>query len=543
MARNLTQLYGAGDLATGVSTLTTVKGSTPFGYFDNDTEFVRDAKNSTVFVAQRLGITSGVGAGLFLNLSDISVYAAFEESVLTYGNMVYQYKIRDNYINIEGSETDVFNQASSTLLNSVTNRTPIYWSPARLATWDELNFDTSYSQSIVDGEVYVMSSSISNYVAPNLDFLNNFNLAGDAYYDGNTNVNLSRVVLNQFNKVAGPTSNGIITSGEGFIYFFTVDSGVSGEFPSRFDNYAQNGIPTIYYQARVQNELNNKVLNNNMAAQMRIADDYAAEASVGGTVTEYTGSILLEAMKQVYDLNAWAVSSASLKDGDSIEIRQVFYQEPPAIVRYFDPYAGTGTGVQGLLETFGFGSYSPGINFMMMPVYWDIQKIQAIEMNDQVRKSAFSFDLVNNQLRVFPVPTNVSGHYLLFKYIKKSERNKPTVDTLRNVVSDVMRVPYRNPIYSNINMVGRMWIFKFTLAICKEIEGQVKVAIDTGAIPGILKGSELLTDARSEKLELITELKDYLEQTTRKSQLERKQQESEFTRQTMNQIPLLIYAL
>ena len=105
MAQNLTQLYGAGNIATGFGSLTTVRGNTPFGYFDNDTEFVRDAKNCTVFVAQRLGITSGIsgGANVLLNLSDIGVYAAFEEAVLTYGNMVYQYKIRDNYINLEGS--------------------------------------------------------------------------------------------------------------------------------------------------------------------------------------------------------------------------------------------------------------------------------------------------------------------------------------------------------------------------------------------------------------------------------------------------------
>lgn len=548
MAQNLTQLYGAGNIATGFGSLTTVRGNTPFGYFDNDTEFVRDAKNCTVFVAQRLGITSGIsgGANVLLNLSDIGVYAAFEEAVLTYGNMVYQYKIRDNYINLEGSETDVFNQTSTTLINSVSNKTPIFWSAPRLAKWDEIGFNTAYSQSIVDGEVYVISSSLSNYVAPNLDFLNNFTFAGDAFYNGNNNVNLSRVVLNQFNRVDGPTSgsNNVITDGTDFIYFFTVDPGVSGQFPSRFQNYAQNGIPTIYYQERLPNELNNKVLNNNLAAQIRIADTYGSEASVGGTVREYSGSLHLKPGQQNYDLNVWAAASASLKDGDSIEVRQVFYQEPPAIVRYFDPYAGTGTGVQGLLETFGFGSYSPGINFMLMPVYWDIQKIQGIEFNDQVRKSAFSFDLVDNQLRIFPVPGDMyTGHKLWFRYIKKIEQNKPTVDTVRNVVSDVMRVPYRNPIYSNINHVGRMWIYRYTLAICKEIEGQTKAMLDTGQIPGMFKGAELLTDARAEKQSLMEELKEMLTEVSRRAQLERKQQEADFTRQSMNQVPLLIYAL
>jgi hypothetical protein len=548
MAQNLTQLYGAGNISTGFGSLTTVRGNTPFGYFDNDTEFVRDARNCTVFVAQRLGITSGIGGGanMLLNLSDIGVYAAFEEAVLTYGNMVYQYKIRDNYINLEGSETDVFNQTSTTLINSVSNRTPIFWSGPRLAKWDEIGFNTAYSQSIVDGEIYVISSSLSNYVAPNLDFLNNFTFAGDAFYNNNNNVNLSRVVLNQFNTVGGPTSgsNNVIIDGNDFIYFFTVDPGVSGQYPSRFQNYPVNGIPTVYYQERLPNELNNKVLNNNLAAQIRIADTYGGEASVGGTVKEYSGSLHIKPNQQNYDLNEWAAASASLQDGDSIEVRQVFYQEPPAIVRYFDPYAGTGTGVQGLLETFGFGSYSPGINFMLMPVYWDIQKIQAIEFNDQVRKSAFSFDLVDNQLRIFPVPGDMyRGHKIWFRYIKKIEQNKPTVNTVRNVVSDVMRVPYRNPIYSNINHVGRMWIYRYTLALCKEIEGTTKTIMDSGQIPGMLKGAELLTDARTEKQNLMDELKEMLTEVSRRAQLERKQQEADFTRQSMNQVPLLIYAL
>jgi hypothetical protein len=181
---------------------------------------------------------------------------------------------------------------------------------------------------------------------------------------------------------------------------------------------------------------------------------------------------------------------------------------------------------------------------MLMPVYWDIQKIQAIEFNDQVRKSAFSFDLVDNQLRIFPVPGDMyRGHKIWFRYIKKIEQNKPTVNTVRNVVSDVMRVPYRNPIYSNINHVGRMWIYRYTLALCKEIEGTTKTIMDSGQIPGMLKGAELLTDARTEKQNLMDELKEMLTEVSRRAQLERKQQEADFTRQSMNQVPLLIYAL
>jgi len=129
--------------------------------------------------------------------------------------------------------------------------------------------------------------------------------------------------------------------------------------------------------------------------------------------------------------------------------------------------------------------------------------------------------------------------------MKLSEKYLPTpTDSRPNVVADVMSVPYRNPIYTDINQVGRSWIFRYALSICKEIEGQVRATFQGSNFGGlVVNGAELLTDARTEKVELMTELKEYLEQTSRRSQLEKKQQESEFSRQTMGQVPLVIYAL
>ena len=657
-----------------------VKNNTPFGYYDNDSEFIKDAQKAAAFVAQRLGVGGTGNATTYI--TELTVYAAMEEAVTTYGNMVYQYKIRDNYLNLEGGPTLPFNQTETgdkiVLSEDPSVNSTVFWSDGRKATWDEIGNDLPNSASAAGGEIYVSSASLNDFIAPDIKKINNWNFY---YYQnpsvsGFDNYDFSQTTYPQFSKVAGATvatlhysesyttfnttaqaiftstpgsssfsvtaSNGTdkflfvvtasalpadttttfyiatgsnanntannianklnsvtsnfgititaitgstpttlelsssfgstvdpsvgfeinyldgtstpqqvvftqpntyntyqITSGESWVYFFTT-------YPIQSLFYGGATLNTAYYQDILKGRgLNGKLINNTLQSQIRIAESYAQEAGVGGFVNEYTGSLHLIPGKQVYDLNAWAAASASLETGDRIEIRQIFYQEPPAIVRYFDPYAGTGTGVQGLLETFGFGSYSPGINFMLMPVYWDIQKIQAIEFNDQVRKSAFSFDLVNNQLRIFPVPTDTTGPlYLLFKYMKLSEKYLPTTDNRPNVISDVMNVPYRNPIYTDINQVGRSWIFRFTLALCKEIEGQVRATFQGSNFGGlIVNGSELLTDARTEKTELMTELKEYLDQTTRRSQLERKQAEAEFSRQTMNQIPLLIYAL
>ena len=121
-----------------------------------------------------------------------------------------------------------------------------------------------------------------------------------------------------------------------------------------------------------------------MGTTIRVGEQYGVEAGVGGDVDWKMGSIPLTQSVQTYDMNAWAVREGI---GDNeIVITEVFYQEPPPIVRYFDPYAGTGTGVQSLLDTFGWGSFTPGINFLLMPVYADLEKIQAIQFNDTIRK-------------------------------------------------------------------------------------------------------------------------------------------------------------
>ena len=542
MAVNLKDLY---DIYGGdPSYLTPIKGNTPFEYYTNDPEFTTDAWNVARFIAQRLGVVGTTynsttqlctPSPTVLNITDLTVYAAFEEAVTTYGNLVYQYKIRDQYINMEGSETLPFFHNTITYVNSDDVSSPITWSSARAALWSEIGNEASLSSSIVNGDIYVISASIADFINPDLNFLKSFNLADNYFSSGsNTTYNLSSFVYNQFNKVSGS-----------YVYLFTTNANIAGGSQFFLSASVQQPIPTVYIQSTLKNALNNKLLNNNLATiTTRIAGDYASEANVGGHYSVKTGSIDMKVGVQDYDLNAWATVSASLVDEeDTIEIRRIFYEQAPAIARYFDPYAGTGTGIQSLLESFGFGQFSPGINFLLMPIYFDVQKIQSIELNDQIRKAAFSFDIRNNQLKIFPIPTE--NRKLYFEYITTKDKNNIVTDTRKNVVTDVMNVPYRNPIYSNINMVGRTWVFKYTLAICREIEAHIRIQFSNMNIQGVgpLQGSELITDARTEKENLINELKEMLNEVSRKGQLERKQQEAQFTKDTLSNVPLQIYIM
>ena len=368
-------------------------GDTPFGFYDNQIDFQVDADKVVTYVSRRLGYPI-----MDVELQDLNFYAAFEDAVTTYGNELYAYKVRENYLSIEGSPT------------------------------------------------------------------------------------------------------------------------------------ASN--------------LNHELLSPNFASVVRYTEQYGEEAGTGGTTTWHTGSVSVTAGQQDYDLKTWASESLELDNKDFIEIKRVFYEATPAIVKFFDPYAGTGTGMMNMMDTFGWGNYAPAINFVMMPLSFDMQKIQAIEMSDTVRRSQFSFELINNNLRIFPIPQNDGNIHI--QYIKLSERNNPISkypDGQYNV-TNVSNVNYCNPDYCEINSIGRSWIFDYTLAVCKEILGYIRGKYTQVPIPGAettLNQSDLLSAATSEKEALIARLREYFDETSRKNLLATKAEEAESLTRIEAAVPYPIY--
>lgn len=290
--------------------------------------------------------------------------------------------------------------------------------------------------------------------------------------------------------------------------------------------------------------LNEVVVKPNLNNIIRIAQDYGTEAEVGGTTTLYKGSIDLIIGQQDYDLNKWTRQNLNLQPGDSIEIRKVYYQNIPAIVRYFDPYAGTGYGSQQLLDAFGFGNQSPAINFMLMPLNYDIGVMQAIELNDEIRKSSFSFHVVNNQLKIFPIPTTIKK--LFFEYYINSEKSNiiSNPDNTGGLITDISNVPYENPIYSRINAPGRYWIFEYTLALASENLGLIRGKYSTVPIPGAettLNQADLISKGKESQVALIEKLRADLDEVSRKAQLQRKAEENDNMQKVLGNVPLPIW--
>lgn len=373
-----------------------ISGSTPFGFYDSDANFQNDGPKVANFVARKLGY--GV---MDVELDDLNIYACFEEAVSIYSEELFQSKIKDNYISLEGSTT-----ASA---------------------------------------------------------------------------------------------------------------------------------------------LNNTVVTPNLSNIIAISDAYGTAIGVGGTVEWYTGSLDLIPGQQVYDMQAWASESIGMTSGDRIQIRRIFYESNPAINQYYDPYIGGSINYQGATENFGWASYSPGLNFVLFPVYWDIQRIQQIEMSNYVRRSSFTFELINNKLRIFPRPEN-EGYKLFFQYSKFSESSSPTAnnyyDANKGLVTNPSNVPYGTITYSQINQPGKQWIYEYTLALASELLGLIRGKYSQVPVPGAevtLNGSDLVSKGREMQSNLREKLRQDFEDMSRKAQLERKQSENQSLNDTLNHVPLAIF--
>jgi hypothetical protein len=291
--------------------------------------------------------------------------------------------------------------------------------------------------------------------------------------------------------------------------------------------------------------MNNQLIQPNLANEVRLSEQYGEEIGVGGSVTWYTASLTLTADVQNYDLNEWASSSLGIS-GSDIEIKMIHYQSPPALTRYYDPYAGIGAGTVAMIDGFGGGA-TPYTNFLMMPLNYDLQRIQSVELSDQIRRSQYTFELINNHLKIFPIPTP-SMEKLFFRYILKSERNNPISNIVApsgsSLITNPSNVPFNNPTYSLINSIGRSWIFEYGLALVKETLGFVRGKYSSIPIPQseiTLNQSDLMSSSSSEKAALIEKLKLYLGETSRKTLMENKSMEAEFQNKTLGNVPMLIY--
>jgi hypothetical protein len=307
----------------------------------------------------------------------------------------------------------------------------------------------------------------------------------------------------------------------------------------------RNNLDSLRGKSKATSLTSKLVDGTNLATLISISDAYGTLAGVGGNTDIKKGFIELVPGQQEYNLDTlWSAVSESSK---RIEVVRVFQEPTPAINRFFDPYSVSGQGTLNLIDEFGFGSYSPAAQFVLMPMFEDLLRIQAIEFNDQFRKSAFTFNIVNGKIRVFPIPTsqnvNLYGK-LYFDYFVKDEFTNNSTNVTANVISDYSDIPYDFMEYSGINDVGKQWIRKYTLALVKEMLGAVREKYSQIPIPGSeisLDGAALRSEAQTEKEALMTQLRETLEELGRTKQFDNRNTEANQHQEMLRKVPLAIY--
>ena len=323
--------------------------------------------------------------------------------------------------------------------------------------------------------------------------------------------------------------------------FFAVFEEAVSEYSAQVNQFnIRNNLGSLEGQPIGSNYTHKSVLGSELNNVITIGEGYGTLANVGGRTDIKKGSITVNAATQSYDLQTlWADVSES---GERIDVTKVFYEATPAINRFFDPYSVSGQGTLNLIDEFGFGSFSPAAQFILMPIYEAMLRIQQIEFNDQFRKSAHTFNIVNNKIQIFPNPT--STYNLWFEYqVKKEFRENSTV-VLPNVVSDYSNIGYNFAEYANINDVGKQWIRKYTLALAKEMLGAIREKYNTVPIPGSevsLDGAALRAEAQTEKDNLVEQLRENLNEVSKKQRMENESNMVDQQQKIIQKVPLNIY--
>jgi hypothetical protein len=229
---------------------------------------------------------------------------------------------------------------------------------------------------------------------------------------------------------------------------------------------------------------------------------------------------------QDYDLQS-ILSASSLADSTTqfyqrvkdkrVIVKKVYFKTPRAMWRFYGYYGGFS--VVGNLRT--YGQYADDSTFEIVPTWQN--KLQAMAYEDALwtRISHYSYELLDNRLRLFPRPDSTSPEKFWVQFSIEHDY-EPWEESLRGKegikgVNNMNTLPFNNLPYNKINSIGKQWIRRFALALTKEMLGQIRGKFAVVPIPGesvTLNHSELLSQAKSEQDGLRTELKEILDELT-----------------------------
>ncbi len=283
----------------------------------------------------------------------------------------------------------------------------------------------------------------------------------------------------------------------------------------------------------------------------RAADYYSNQAVVGGTEPIYSASFAPTTDQQEYDLQSIIETAAEDSnslfygkvDNKRVTIRQVYYKTPQAMWRFYGYYGGLN--VVGDLYT--YGQFADDSTFQVVPTWQN--KIQAIMFEDHLytRTSHYSYEVIDNKLRLFPIPSSISPEKFWVRFSIKTdafEDDGNNEDGL-NGVNNMSNLPFENIPYNSINSIGKQSIRRFALALSKETLGQVRGKFGGNIpVPGdtlTLNSADLLSQAKDEQNALRDELKSILDEMTYEKVSERDAALNDNVNKVQEKVPLPVF--
>jgi len=292
--------------------------------------------------------------------------------------------------------------------------------------------------------------------------------------------------------------------------------------------------------------LNTKYPKFDFAYARRVTEGVSEEINLGGSQTVHSASFSVGVDKQDYDLQDLFTGTGkdfeALADGQKILIKKVYYKTTQAMWNFYGYYGAIN--VVGNLAN--YGQYADASTFEIVPV-WQ-QKLQAMNFEDNIktRTSDWSYEIKNNQLRLFPIPSSLSPSKIWVEFVIPSDAWIESASSKIGIggVNNMSNIPFQNLPYKYINAIGKQWIRRYSLALCREMLGYIRSKFSTIPIPGndiTLDGSGLVTQAKEELTALREELKVTLDELTYDKLMEGDAAIMESSVRIMEKIPLQIY--
>ena len=518
--------------------LSNVNAAVPYKIYSEESspmysmQFISGAVDQVSYVYKKLG-----GDVLDLEITEGNVYAAYEEAVLEYSYLVNIHQatniLSDALGNTTGSFDSKGNLESGALSSSLDGTHVALKYP---------KFDYSMTRRIGEG----IGSEIS--LNSSIQYSASFDVT-----PGTQDYNLQEIIEAVTNTAATATLTFTSAPSNGETFTLIDTSGTSQLFTfNDADDLTADGAVGIQDASQRATDLmkSEKSASQTAAAINSMAIKITAVAD-GATVKLTQDTAGIDGNKTITETVATAMSATNFSggltnaeyagkiDGKRILIKKVFYKTPHAMWRFFGYYGGLN--VVGNLHN--YGQFSDDSTFQLVPAWHNKAQAMAFEDAIYTRMSHYSYELKNNKIRLHPRPYTGGPSKMWVEFSIPTDV-WDTDDKSVNGVNNMNTLPIGNLPFENINSIGKQWIRRFALSLCKETLGQVRSKFNNVPIPGesvTLNGSALLSEAKTEQTALRDELKKTLEELTYAKLAEQDANLLENTEKVLDKVPNYIF--